>query len=437
MARTRSEVYFTAFRIVRALVVAVILTTATANYLRQYSGLSDWKLPNGRIIGGDFIAFYMAGTLYRTNAEALYDFDLFLQAQRTIYQEHGLAEGALPFAYPPLVAAFFSVLSGFEFVTAYYLWAAASTVLVFGALLALMLREGMPISRCAIYLLYCCAFMPFVVECIAGGQTSALGLAIFAGAYLLLTKGHQLAAGLVLSLGYYKPPLFIGIFMLMLLLRQWRVVLGAALGGVALLLATVATFGAQGTLRYVQSVSSYRYGAELTSGISLPVEKGVGLYAFYVGLLPTGIATVAYIVSSAALVVLAVRACRDIADPARKEFALCYAAISAVSLFVSPQMVAYDLTIVLVSLVLVWCNLSRRWSTREIVVGATTVALYLEFAFRSVAIGPLSLQLGAAVFGSLCLALLSLTRERSEVRSNNSLSAAPPTAGGHIGLRTS
>jgi len=88
-----------------------IIITMLKNYIDLYSQVQGILLPNGTVIGGDFVCFYLAGKIFGENPGSLYDFQHMFSLQQELFQGT-VAEGSfLPFAYPPLVGWFFSLFS--------------------------------------------------------------------------------------------------------------------------------------------------------------------------------------------------------------------------------------------------------------------------------------------------------------------------------------
>jgi hypothetical protein len=126
------------------------------------------------------------------------------------------------------------------------------------------------------------AFTPFTLDCLAGGQTSAIGMLIVAGIYYLTKKGKEFFAGLVLGLGYYKPPLFFFLALTFLLQKRWRLIGGALLSGIALVFLSVIYLGPTGFMDCLEKMARYLYGRQVLPGHSLPAAKGIGFLSFLV-----------------------------------------------------------------------------------------------------------------------------------------------------------
>lgn len=135
--------------------------------------------------------------------------------------------GPLPSIRPP----FYRPLAGLPFESAAVIWlglnAAAGMAFGYWA----VRRTGEP----ALALLLA-VFVPAIVA-ISVGQDSLLLLAVLAGVFVTLESRRPLAAGLLLSLLWVKFQLLPAFVLLLVVRREWRALLGLALGTAAILMA--------------------------------------------------------------------------------------------------------------------------------------------------------------------------------------------------------
>ena len=195
-------------------------------------------------LGADFPAFYDAGTVInRYGAAKLYDISL----QARIYHEQfPLADVAtsLPFVNAPVLALPLPFLSRLAYPSAYALWLLLSIALYVGGFRLLWSElKGMPGSSYGTALLIAVTFMPFMGECLSGGQTTAIGFFCLAAALTLEARGQMLASGCMLSLVMYKPTLLLLICPMLMLTGRWRTIAGLMLGSTLLALVSIATYG--------------------------------------------------------------------------------------------------------------------------------------------------------------------------------------------------
>ncbi|MBT8397447.1 MAG: DUF2029 domain-containing protein, partial [Gemmatimonadetes bacterium] len=90
--------------------------------------------------------------------------------------------------------------------------------------------QGARDSPPPLILLYSLGFVPFSLNTLLGGQISWLGLAIFAMVGTAISNRKPFLAGLVMSLSYYKPPLFLLLLIVLLLSQGRRFFWGFAVG---------------------------------------------------------------------------------------------------------------------------------------------------------------------------------------------------------------
>ena len=95
-----------------------------------YPPIDNVKLKNGDVLGGDFLAFYTGGYLFKHSRSDLYNYS----EKKDFHKEtltNAILLGALPFIYPPLVAAILSLLTHLSFEHAFYIIAITYTLIPF------------------------------------------------------------------------------------------------------------------------------------------------------------------------------------------------------------------------------------------------------------------------------------------------------------------
>ena len=376
--------------------------------------LDGVRLDNGRLIGADYISFYLAGKEFSNgNLELAYDWEESKKSQQAFYEQHDVKEGFLPFIYPPLVLVLFSWFAGESYLDSFLAWTSFSLILSVFSLILISSSFTRSNSGAwleskvfAIMLFFSLAFFPFSLECLGAGQTSVLGLFIFSAVYFLLKKEKDFLAGLVLSLSYYKPPLFLTFVFFALFRRQWRMVFGFGLGGALLIFLTLYIFGLQGFMDYIAQATGYRYGESL-AGNSLPTDKGVGLLAALTQLLPSKsqllqLFTLALSLGVCACLRKSSKQAYSLINRNRdQEFDLQFALEVSLSLLLSIQMVVYDLTIMILPLAII-CNYANHY---RVLLLFMVGVLSLEFTYRNVEFLGLNLKLTTVTFSVICLVL--------------------------------
>jgi hypothetical protein len=170
------------------------------------------------------------------------------------------------------------------------------------------------------------------------GQLSVVALAAIVGAWLLLRQGNEIAAGAVLGILAYKPPLLLPVLIVLCLARAWRLLIPAAVIGAAEVLVTGLWIGVDGIRRY--ALLMLHLPSMATTLFTKP-EQAHGLKAFWAILVPIpAVALALYAITAVAVVVIAATICRREADPSLRMAALTLAIALA-----APYLFVYDLTI--------------------------------------------------------------------------------------------
>lgn len=223
-----------------AFALAVLFTTVM---------VANQFLPKDRamsraMFGHDFLAFYSAGTLVREDrAEDLYNLAALGALQQSIASDAGLEMNAAlaPWWNPPHVALVFEPLSTLSFGRALAVW----TVLGVGCLAAasaLLIRiirsESTKPSHWLLVPMFI-AIAPPTIQALGHGQNTPLSLLLLTLTVLAWRAREPIWAGLACSLLAYKPQLAAIVFLALAFTLGWRVWVGAIVGGVPQLLATV------------------------------------------------------------------------------------------------------------------------------------------------------------------------------------------------------
>jgi len=195
-------------------------------------------------VGLDFIAFYTAGTFVREGrAEDLYNLPAVVAYQRELANQSGsdLGGGFGPWWNPPFYALLFVPLSMLSFSASLNTWLAINILCIVAALL-LLVRMLPPVNwrTSGLVPLLMLTSMPFLLT-LSHGQNTGMSLLILCGMVTLWRSNRAVAAGLVGGLLMYKPQLGAVVAVVLTLALGWRALLGLAVTGSALLVATVLT----------------------------------------------------------------------------------------------------------------------------------------------------------------------------------------------------
>ena len=234
--RPRTDVELRVARLSRAILLALGLALTIA--VVAGAGLGDGDSSGGARLGGDFPAFYGAGSIvWSGDIDQLYD-PIRQQAEQT---ELGL-DGYLAFAYAPHVAAAYAPLSALDFQLAY----AVHTLLMTAAFVAavLVLSKPAPILRRWRWPLIAAGltFYPLFAA-IGGGQNAPLTMLLLALVWRGLEDDRPAIVGIAAGLLLYRPQYALGVVGLLVLSRQGRAVLWAVTVGVITWAVTAVALG--------------------------------------------------------------------------------------------------------------------------------------------------------------------------------------------------
>ncbi|MGE0129698.1 MAG: glycosyltransferase family 87 protein [Blastocatellales bacterium] len=246
------------------IVLATYSIILAVSFATQKSGRTVF----GAQLGADFGAYYVAGRIFnRVEPGRIYDRDL----QREVYQELFPAAPPgedLPYVNAPFFILPFILLSRLPYAWAYPCWFLISLGLfVAGFNLIWKSLEAMPGDSRRTALLMGLSFMPFLVECLAGGQTSAVGFFFLALTLVCERQGRLLLSGIALAFCLYKPTLLMLVLPMLIVTRRYAALAGFAIGGSLLTVVSLLAAGWQGCLGYLKTLFFFAQtstGAEAT-----------------------------------------------------------------------------------------------------------------------------------------------------------------------------
>jgi len=292
----------------------------------------------GNVKGADFIEFYAAGRIVAAHDTAdLYNLDVQARVEHEITAREQWS-GFHGFINPPFFALPFVPLAALPYLSAFAVWSALGILMLMGTLRLIGRLDAAP---------WVLAFVP-VWAAISYGQNSLLSLFILASVYVLLRRGRDGVAGVVLGCLLYKPQLVVLLATLLLLDRRWRALAG--LGATAVLLAAI-TLGLSvpATLAYLALGHSF---ATMLGERGFPTAKMHSLYSFFVLLLPGHLTAAAVLSLLSSLAVLAVVRLRQ-PPYAVDTLDQWYATAIWGTVLVSPHVPLYDLSLLVLPALLV------------------------------------------------------------------------------------
>ena len=268
-------------RVIAILVLAIYLVILTVSFATAKRGRTVF----GPFLGADFAAFYDAGEIFNQHGSAnIYD----LESHRRLYKENfpdAPANEELSYANAPFFVAPFIFLSRLPYAWAYFIWLVISLVLyVAGFSILWRSLESLPNDIWLTSLLVALSFWPFLVECLAGGQTSAFGFFCLALA-IACEPRSKFWSGVALALCAYKPTLLFLVVPMLLITGRWLTLVGLAAGNLVLGLVSLALVGYQGCINFLNRLLFYSAAATSTEG-GLRSFKYVDINAFMRLLVP-------------------------------------------------------------------------------------------------------------------------------------------------------
>lgn len=237
-----SEIELRVGRLARAVLLALVIAVAVAVIAGAGLGEADsgsGSTPGGGRLGGDFPAFYAAGSIVRSgDLSSLYD-----PARQEIEQVELGIDGYLAFAYPPHVAAAYAPLSFLDFRLAYLV----HTIVMAAAFVAAIevLSKPVPVLRRWRWPVLAAGFTFYpLMTAVGGGQNAPLTLLLLAVVWRALDEDRGAVAGIAAGLLLYRPQYALPVIGLLFLAGQRRAVAWATVVGVLTWSMTAAFLGA-------------------------------------------------------------------------------------------------------------------------------------------------------------------------------------------------
>lgn len=228
----------------------LILTIYSLGMVAAFVARGSGRTAFGAQLGADYAAFYVAGAIYNTAGPgAIYDRSLQREVYHRLFPEVPANED-MPYVNSPFFVLPFPLLSRLPYAWAYLCWIALSLALFIAGFY--LLRAELPADCRKAGLLLSLSFMPFLVECLAGGQTSALGFFTLALAIACERREWFVASGLALALCSYKPTLLLLVAPMLLVTRRFGTIAGLAGGTLLLSFISWLAVGTEGCRNYLR-----------------------------------------------------------------------------------------------------------------------------------------------------------------------------------------
>ena len=257
--------------------LAVFLVVLLVSFATSVRGRTIF----GPYLGADFGAFYIGGKIFNTQSPArIYDAELHQQLYQAEFPD-APPESHLQYVNAPFFILPFTVLSRLPYSWAYLCWVGLSLALfVAGFTFIWRTLDGIPADAWFVSLLLGISFMPFLVECLAGGQTSAIGFFCLAVAISSERRRRQIVSGLALSLCAYKPTLLLLILPMLVVTRRYATLLGFVAGCGLLAIISLLAVGWQGCAGFINTLL-YFTKASTSAASGLRSWKYVDVNSFF------------------------------------------------------------------------------------------------------------------------------------------------------------
>ncbi len=314
--------------------------------------------------GGDFLQDWVGGGAVRSkDRKRLYDLE-FIQSYQHDRSKIGFEwpeRDYFPMVYPPFFYYLVSPFSLMSYRAAVFVWAVFSTLwlIATGVLVFRFFPEGRQVFK--IWFVGASIFGPWLA-CLNMGQKSSLFLFLFTGTFLLLHQRREFWAGVLFGLVAIKPQLGIVVGGAMLLKRRWSFVAGAAIS-ISLLVG----------LSWVREPSLWRDYGEVVAHMGDYIQTGgyrltdshslwAAVQLAIPGLNPSLVKWIALLLAVGILVLL-IRAMRGPFDVSSGRFQIQFSVWLLATVLLSPHFYSYDLTILLLPLILILVNFKSRPSS--------------------------------------------------------------------------
>ena len=299
--------------------------------------------------GADFVQFYSAAILSRTNPDKLYD----PEAQKEIQKRFspGARSGIhWPYLHAPFFTILLIPLSAFSYVGAYWVWTVFTVFLT--CLSVVMMIRLDPIKRPSLKLGLAVAYAaPVLYWLISTGQTTAVALFLWTLAFVLFKKNRLYWSGFVLGFLSYRAQYLLVILPLMAMKRMWTGILGVGTSCLLLVIVGGLMFSFQSYPTYIESVTQQ---SQRIVTLTQPLSHYVTLYGFFREILPHTWAESGTIITSLPLIYWLWRIWRNNAVPQSNDADLQWAMLLTTTLLLMHHGFVYDLILLTVPILILY-----------------------------------------------------------------------------------
>jgi len=285
----------------------------------------------------------------------------------------------LIYEHPPFEALFLAPLGALPYKTAYLIWGLINAAI--WLMLPFILRPYAPAPRDDLgYLLLWLLFAPLGVT-LFEGQSSLFLLLLYSITFIQLRGGRDLRAGAIFGLALFKFQFGIPFVLIFLLQRKWRFMKGFLTTATALGALSLVAVGGHGIIGYIQllvGIAAHPDNSSYGRAIGMATVQGF-LQPLLGGVL--GHAAVSLIVAGVSIFLILWTAWRWrkaglAAD--RRTFDLMFAAAIVVSLVTGFHMFTYDLSPMMLAMLLVAGHFpGRSQALLRLILGTTLVMFWI------------------------------------------------------------
>ncbi len=358
--------------------------------------------------GGDFLQEWIGGQLVLSGERRrLYDLDFVKRVQhdRSRIGFEWSEQDYFPMVYPPNYYLLVSPFSKISYRLATIIWAGLSTMAL--VLTGILLYRFYPPCRgvLPVWLVAASVFVPWI-KCLTMGQKSSFLLLLLTATFLLQYHRREFWAGLVFGFLVVKPQLGLAIGVAMVWKRQSEFVLGAVLMA-GTLVGLSWMYEPELWLEYLKVVT--RLGDYLqTGGYQLAESHSLwgATQLTFRSLDSTSVKWIAAVLAMLLVGCIGVGLSGEIRTD-QNRYALQFASLVLATVMLSPHFYTYDLTILLLPMVLIVTAIGVHPAT----VGGKaalllTLALYVLSGLFARLATQIGFQLSQIVMGGLVLALV-------------------------------
>lgn len=215
--------------------------------------ITDLGDPRSYLSGGDFSFFWAAPQIAREDIAILLSAPDYMQRVTELYPGGKINYNALPYAYPLHSLFFYAPLSYLPYLSALAIWTFLGL-----ACYACAVWYTMPTTHRR-WAIFCLLLAPATFVCVMVRQNGLLIGAAALASLLLMERGRPILAGIVLGCLTIKPHLFLLWPIMLIMRREWTVILSAGITTVLLLAASLAIHGVDTWARYIDIIPAIHW----------------------------------------------------------------------------------------------------------------------------------------------------------------------------------